>query len=585
MRGASLFVVLVLAKCLSLWGQGIPLSPGVPFIYFWQDALFSIGFVLLETAFPVKRGLVLIYWSLVFFAAINVPVTRVLSTSLTWPILRAAGGPLSDSIVLYLTVSNIALMGIVLLAGGLVPKILERGSGHRRAATVTLAAIGLGGFCSSHLLETRGLHRNVWVTLAITALPRIGAMQGDENWRASPFADGTGRDSRLLQYQGAGKGKHVLFVILESTGAQYLGVYGASPDPMPHLTQLAGRGIVIESAYSVYPESIKGLFGTLCSTYPAFDSLPEKYVGYGAPSIAQALQTAGYRTAMFHSGRFAYLGMESIVRNRGFQLLEDAGDISGEHQSSFGIDDERLTVRRIFKWIDSLKSTERFFVNFLPIAGHHPYSSPQPWLFPRGDDLGRYQNALHHADEALGDLVKGLEERRLLEETVIVVIGDHGEAFGQHTGNYAHTLHIYEENIRVPFVVAIPGIKQGLRFDRRASLLDVAPTILDVVGLVPSADYQGSSVLDGEDRMSLFFTDYAQGLLGLRDGPWKFIWEVETRRSKLFDLSRDPGEVDDQSANQQARVSAYSALLLRWSSAQKHRLFSPSSVFDAKHHK
>src|SRR5205823_2949406 len=139
------------------------------------------------------------------------------------------------------------------------------------------------------------------------------------------------------------------------------------------LSALARRALVFDNAYAVYPESIKGLFSVLCSTFPAFDSRPEEYESVDCRSVASVLAGAGYRTAMFHSGRFAYLGMESIIRNRGYQVLEDAGEIGGNYNSSFGVD-EPATVARILAWIDALPDGQRFFLTYLPIAGHHPYA-------------------------------------------------------------------------------------------------------------------------------------------------------------------------------------------------------------------
>jgi phosphoglycerol transferase MdoB-like AlkP superfamily enzyme len=133
-------------------------------------------------------------------------------------------------------------------------------------------------------------------------------------------------------------------VLLESAGAQYLLPYGASYDPMPNLSEVASASIVFENAYSVYPESIKGLFSVICSRYPAMDTDQDRYARIGTPGIASVLRAAGYHTALFHSGRFMYLGMDAIVQNRGYDVLEDAGAIGGNVQSSFGVD-EPSTVR------------------------------------------------------------------------------------------------------------------------------------------------------------------------------------------------------------------------------------------------
>jgi phosphoglycerol transferase MdoB-like AlkP superfamily enzyme len=87
---------------------------------------------------------------------------------------------------------------------------------------------------------------------------------------------------------------------------------------MPNLSALAQRALVFENAYAVYPESIKGLYSVLCSTFPAFDSQPKEYEHLGCRSVAAVLADAGYHTAMFHSGRFDYLRMESMINHRGY---------------------------------------------------------------------------------------------------------------------------------------------------------------------------------------------------------------------------------------------------------------------------
>src|SRR5262249_32634304 len=276
----------------------------------------------------------------------------------------------------------------------------------------------------------------------------------------------------------------------------------------------------------------------------------------------------GYRTGLFHSGRFMYLGMDAVVRSRGFDTLEDAGDIGGDHDSSFGID-EPSTVRRILRWIDASPRGQPFLVDYLPIAGQHPYTTPHGrGPFPDDSDLNRYRNALHYADAALGQLLRGLRERGLEKSTLFVICGDHGEAFGQHPGNYGHTLFLYEENVRVPLLVAAPGlVHETVRVSRIASLADTAPTILDLLGLPVPVRYEGRSLLAGPSRMALFCTDYSLGLLGLRDGRWKMIHEVESGRSRLFDLDEDPQEQHDLSNQFPDRVESYREHLLSWAAA------------------
>jgi phosphoglycerol transferase MdoB-like AlkP superfamily enzyme len=323
------------------------------------------------------------------------------------------------------------------------------------------------------------------------------------------------------------------------------------------------------SRYPIHPESIKGFFAVLCSRYPAMDTEAESYGRITTPSIAAALKQNGYRTALFHSGRFMYLGMEAVVENRGYEVLEDAGAIGGNRESSFGVD-ESSTVRRTLAWIDSLAPGERFFLTYLPIAGHHPYDTPEPGPFSERTESDRYLNALRYADESLGALIKGLRERGLEERTLFVIFGDHGEAFGQHEGNYGHSLFLYDENVRVPYLIAAPGlIKKAVRVARPISLIDTAPTILDLLGLPAPAGYQGLTALEGKSDIALFYTDYSLSLMGLRDGCWKYIYELESGRSKLFDVCADAAESNDLAPANLERAEAYRARLSEWASAQK----------------
>src|SRR5204862_890068 len=166
-----------------------------------------------------------------------------------------------------------------------------------------LVCAGLGPAAIGRV-DTIGLERNALLTIAMTAFPRADASTAPGDWRA--FGFDRGRHDELAALRGAASGRNVVLVSLESTAAQYLGLYGASPDAMPNLSALARSGVVFENAYAVYPESIKGLFTILCSRYPGQESRPCR-------ALPALLAEAGYRTALFHSGRFGYLGMEAVI--------------------------------------------------------------------------------------------------------------------------------------------------------------------------------------------------------------------------------------------------------------------------------
>ncbi len=580
MRALALLGVFILAKLVILAGHPVPLSGWTPVAYLWQDLLVALTFAVLDAAIRRTRLGNALGWTLygaaVAYVAINVPITLVLSSPLTWPMLGAVGGALSDSIKRHATPMNLAAMSLIVGAGIALPLLLRRlpRVDWKTAGALIIPALVLVPFgpLASSRVETIGRERNAIMALATTALPRIwwrsGDVKRDEDWRVSPFATAHS-DEDLSGWRGRANGRNVVLVLLESAGARYLQPYGAGLDPMPNLSQLARESIIFDNAYSVYPESIKQLFSVLCSRYPAMQTESESYSWITTPSIASVLREAGYRTALFHSGRFMYLGMYAVVADRGFDVLEDAGAIGGNYESSFGVD-EPSTVNRALKWIDSLSPGERFFLTYLPVAGHHPYNTPERGPFPEQDDSDRYLNALHYADAALGSLIDGLRARGLYDHTLFVIFGDHGQAFGQHEGNYGHSLFLYDENIRVPYLIAAPGlIKEQARVTRTISLIDTAPTILDLLGLRSPAGYQGTSTLEARSGMALFCTDYSLSLMGLRDGCWKYIYEADSGRSKLFDLCEDGSELNDLSSAHSDRVEAYRARVTRWSAAQR----------------
>lgn len=569
-------VVFALAKIAVLAGRPWPMSAWAPLAFVWQD----IGIVLALAAFEqlVRREWPtrIVYGSLVALTAINVPVERVLSSPLTAPMLRATRGTLADSIRHEATATNIALTLLVAIVGFALPAVWPRRWQPGRAVLAGAVTCLIVGALGAHHVDTGGLDRNSIVAIVGTALPRIRAHDAPDDWRAPIAAQPKG--IALEQLRGAAAGKNVLLVVLESTGAEYLRAYGAAEDPTPQLTQLAARSVVFDNAYAVYPESVKGLVAVLASRFPAFDLPAEAHAAIMTPSLATALAAAGYRTGLFHSGRFMYLGMEEVLAKSGFGTMEDAGDIGGNRNSSFGID-ELAAVRRVLQWIDAGPHQQKFLAAYLPIAGHHPYSFDGPRVFAGATDLDNYRNALHEGDAALGVLFEGLRARGLAGSTVTIVIGDHGEAFGQHPGNFGHDLALYEENVRVPLIINVPGgAVTGSHSDRIASLLDIAPTILDLLGRERPAAFQGGSLLDAQPRMALFFTDYSLGLLGVRDGCFKEIYELESGRAKLFDLCGDAAERIDLAQASRSSAEVYRERLKRWSADQVARVWRSTTA-------
>lgn len=585
-RALSLLAVFCAAKVALVvlrsvdGGHELLASPAAGLVLLGQDAFVVLVWSALEGAAlvllarherAVNRVGWLVYSLVALYVAVNVPIARVFSTPLTYSMLGATGGALSDSISAYVSASNLlALAGVVVVAA-VAPRIIARVVSER--TTWAFCALGLlatagGGALLAPRIETLGLHRNALLTMALTTGARLRRAPGPRPAAALASLPTEGAALDLSHLKGAARGRNVLWIILESTGAGYLGSYGAKPDPTPQLSALAEHAVVFDHAYCAYPESIKGLFSMLCGTHPAPYLHVSEYVSgkRECSSLAEVLRRAGYRTGFFHSGRFRYLGMQGIVDNRGFSELHDAQSIGGPYAASFGTDDAS-TAMKLLEFVDRGAQEQPFFAVYSPIAGHHPYQTPGPRQEPFAgqSEFDHYRNDLYTGDLALGRIIEGLRTRGLLERTLFMIVGDHGEAFAQHPGNFAHTLYLYEENVHVPFIVAAPGLLlNGVRAPQLVSLVDLAPTTLALLGLSAPSSYQGRSGLEPSPGMAVFFTDHDVLKAGLRHGQYKFIYEQEHARLRLYDLAVDPAERNNLVATESERAEKYQRWLLQW---------------------
>jgi arylsulfatase A-like enzyme len=238
-----------------------------------------------------------------------------------------------------------------------------------------------------------------------------------------------------------------------------------------------------------------------------------------------------------------------------------------------GVIDDRYTVGEAIKWIDSLyarnRSREPFFMYMNLQSSHVPYQRPAD--FPPRFGSGRvsfaigfgkfppdsaaavldmYDNSLAYADAQIGRLIQHLQARGLWDSTIFVLTGDHGQAFYEH-GFAAHANLPFSELVKVPLIIRAPGLAPGLD-DRPAQHVDVAPTILALLGLPPHPAYQGISLTGPEpppDRplFTVAQSAIANGYSIIR-GRYTLILDAAHKREMLFDDAEDPAQRKDLSA-------------------------------------
>ena len=189
-RSASLLLVFVLAKLVMVWGHAAPVTGWSLVAYVWQDVAVALVFGILDIALARIGAPARIAWAIysaaAIYAAINIPVGRVLSTPLTRPMLRAARGPLADSMRMYLTATNILLVVFILTAAAGLPWLMQRVPRQfaKSALAGAMAIVILGPLASSRA-DTRGMDRNVVTALIGTGSPRVRAGAGTSEWRES----------------------------------------------------------------------------------------------------------------------------------------------------------------------------------------------------------------------------------------------------------------------------------------------------------------------------------------------------------------------------------------------------------------
>ena len=415
------------------------------------------------------------------------------------------------------------------------------------AATASAAFVVFGSLSFVPLGERLAqLHPNFLVGFVRSAVQRdTKTVLSSTNRRALPEGP-----SRIVA-AGTAKAKNALLVVLESTGASRTSVYTPSLATTPALSALARRGAVVERAYTSIPHTTKALVSLNCGIYPKMSPGTEEAI-YGAiptECLADLLRAQGFATAYFQSAEENYERRKDLVTEFGFETFKGKESLDGtgfDEASYFGWEDDVL-VKPVLEWIDTQRADDkRFFGALLTLTAHHPYAIPRGFqLTPYADDRAKndYLNAVRYVDRTVEKLVAGLDARGVLDDTLLIVVGDHGEGFGEHR-RYQHDAVIYEEGIHIPMVLAGAGVSAGQRIDGLRQNVDVAPTILDALGFRPQGgQFDGKSVLSTPGHEELFVSCHYQNYCMAHITPsLKTIYHFNKGAPELFDVVKDPQE-------------------------------------------
>ncbi len=368
---------------------------------------------------------------------------------------------------------------------------------------------------------------------------------------------------------------NVVLVVLESVGARRTTVYNEALPTTPALAELAATGLVVEHAYAVVPHTSKALVTTLCGDWPNLtgDAREAKPGGLPPTCLPRLLAGVGYRTAFLQTAREDFEDRVDLVRQAGFEDFFSRDTLSGpfwEKNNYFGIDDRAMLYPGL-EW-SKQEPGRPFFATYLTLASHHDYKLPSHWAlldFPSAAGrLEQYFNAVRYVDDFVDRLYRGYAEANLVDNTLFVVLGDHGEGFGEH-GRYQHDLTIYEEGLQVPMVLHGPKALDGRtgKIGGRRQQIDILPTVLDVIGApVLSGPVRGQSLLSDPPQRVLFHSCWrTHRCLARRDNESIFLYHFADLAPQWFNTEKDwPQKHDLARKASSADKDEWEGALRRW---------------------
>lgn len=356
----------------------------------------------------------------------------------------------------------------------------------------------------------------------------------------------------------AGRGvrkPNVIIITLDTTRADHLACYGYENVKTPNLDALAGRGVLFEQAASSSPLTLPSHCSIMTGMYPTYHGVRingNTALSEEQTTIAEVLTNRGYQCGAF-IGAFVLDGRWGL--KQGFAHYDDQFDLTKYRQLDLGVVRRpgNVVMDAALTWLEANKRNP-FFAWIHLYDPHMPYEPPEPYYstYSPGGLVGLYDGEIAFADEQVGRCLSWLEGSGLAQDTILVVIADHGEGLGSH-GEGSHGYFIYDYVTHVPLLVVVPFAElQGKRVASQVRAVDVFPTIFDLLGVKSPSAVQGRSVLplmihpESDDGRQA----YGESLAPFLQFGWSPLHALKTKRyqfidapqMELYDLESDPQE-------------------------------------------
>ncbi len=375
---------------------------------------------------------------------------------------------------------------------------------------------------------------------------------------------GRGAITALLLLAAAGRGgadggRNLLLVTVDTLRADALGINGAASGATPNLDRLARAGVNFTRARAPAPLTLPSHASILTATDPPTHGVRDNgayRLEDGQPVLTELLRARGYATAAFVA---SFVLDRRFGLARGFEVYDDR--VSRDPAQLERLEAERpaaAIVAAFESWLETVDPGRPFFAWVHLYDPHAPYEPPEPF---RGRHAGDpYVGEVASADAAVGRVLDALARRGLLERTLVAVVGDHGEGLGEH-GEATHSLLIYNSTLHVPMLLWAPGLlPEGVEVDDLVRIIDLAPTLLDLLGaggaLGDGVSLRPRLRAGGDAPAAAPLTAYGESLYGQLNLGWSPLYGLESGgfrfilapASELYDLAADPGETRNLAA-------------------------------------